>query len=97
MDKQVMIPVACAIVYNFIKIVLVGDPTLEEYAADGVPVGGHVDVNADYVLADEVDDTSPSTIRQQDASRRGAMNQLRDVLADNMWDRYQRNPWYKSS
>ncbi|GMN61257.1 hypothetical protein TIFTF001_030345 [Ficus carica] len=31
------------------------------YAANGVPVGGHVDVNADYVLVDGVDDTGPST------------------------------------
>ncbi|GMN60756.1 hypothetical protein TIFTF001_029847 [Ficus carica] len=71
----------------------VGDPILEEYATDSVPVGGHVNVNMDYVLADEVDDTGPSTGRQQDASRRGAMNQLRDMLANDMWDRYQQNPW----
>ncbi|GMN55620.1 hypothetical protein TIFTF001_024752 [Ficus carica] len=28
----------------------VGDPILEEYVADGMPVGEHVDINADYVL-----------------------------------------------
>ncbi|GMN58658.1 hypothetical protein TIFTF001_027765 [Ficus carica] len=89
MEKQVMISVACATVHNFIRIVQVGDPILEEYAADGVPVGEHVDVNADYVLADGVDDTGPSTRRQQDTSRKGTMNQLRDVLADDMWDKYQ--------
>ncbi|GMN45065.1 hypothetical protein TIFTF001_014256 [Ficus carica] len=78
-------------------MVQVGDTILKEYAVDGVPVGGHVNVNADCVLADRVDDTGPSTGRQQDASRRGAMNQLKDVLDDDMWDRYQRNPWYKTS
>ena len=56
-----MIPVACVIVHNFIRMVQVGDPILEEYAADGVPVGGHVDVNADVVLADEADDAGLST------------------------------------
>ncbi|GMN47685.1 hypothetical protein TIFTF001_016865 [Ficus carica] len=61
---------------------------------DGVPIGGHVDVNADVVLADGADDAGLSTGRQQDASTRGAMNQLREVLADEMWDRYQRFPWY---
>ena len=69
-----MIPVACAIVHNFIRMVQVGDPILEEYATDGVHVGGHVDVNADYILADGIDDIGPSTGRHQDASRRGAMN-----------------------
>ncbi|GMN62178.1 hypothetical protein TIFTF001_031266 [Ficus carica] len=43
----------------------------------------------DYVLANGVDGTGPSTGTQQDASRRGAMSQLRDVLADDMWDSYQ--------
>ena len=62
-----------------------------------MPVGGHVDVNANYILADEINDTGLSKGRQQDASRRGAMNQLRDVLADDMWDRYHQNPWYKST
>ena len=53
-----MIPVACMIVHNFIRMVQVGDPLLERYAADGVPVGRHVDINADVVLDDEADDTS---------------------------------------
>ncbi|GMN54655.1 hypothetical protein TIFTF001_023792 [Ficus carica] len=71
-------------------MVQVGDPILEEYEIDGVPVGGLVDVYVDVVLADGADDASPSTGRQQDASRKGAMNKLREVLADDMWDRYQR-------
>ncbi|GMN60445.1 hypothetical protein TIFTF001_029535 [Ficus carica] len=39
----------------------VGDPFLEEYAADCVPVGGNIDVNADYVFDDGIDGTGPST------------------------------------
>ncbi|GMN43243.1 hypothetical protein TIFTF001_012447 [Ficus carica] len=84
MDKQVMISVACAILHNFIRMVQVGDPFLEENAADCVPVGGHVYVYADYVLADGVDGTGPSTGTQQHASRRGAMNQMRDMMVDDM-------------
>ena len=79
-----MIPVACAIDHNIIRMVYVGDPILEEYAAYSVPVGGHVDINADVVLDNGADDAGPSTGRHQDASRRGAMNQLREVLADDM-------------
>ncbi|GMN45017.1 hypothetical protein TIFTF001_014217 [Ficus carica] len=97
MDKQVMIPVACAILHNFIRMVQVGDPFLEEYAVDCVPVGGYVDVNADYVLADGVDITGPSTGTQQHASTMGVMNQMRDMMADDMWDIYQSSPWYKST
>ncbi|GMN46058.1 hypothetical protein TIFTF001_015247 [Ficus carica] len=97
MEKQVMIPVACAVVHNFIRMVQVGNPFLEEYAADCVPVRGIVDVNADDVFDDGIDGTGPSTGTQRHDSRRGAMNQLRDMMADDMWDRYQSYPWYKAT
>ncbi|GMN23100.1 hypothetical protein TIFTF001_040401 [Ficus carica] len=70
---------------------------LEEYAADCVPVSGNIDVNADYVFDDGIDGTGPSTGTQQHDSRRGAMNQMRDMMADDMWERYQSSPWYKST
>ncbi|GMN69970.1 hypothetical protein TIFTF001_039015 [Ficus carica] len=99
MEKQVMIPVACvmipmacAIVHNFIRMVQVDDHILEEYQTDGVPVCRHVDVNADVVLPDGDDDAGSSIGSQQDASTSGAMNQKREVLADEMWDIYQRFP-----
>ncbi|GMN67048.1 hypothetical protein TIFTF001_036110 [Ficus carica] len=68
-------------------------------AASRLP-GRHVDVNADVVLADGAngaDDAGPSIGSQQDASTSGAMNQRREVLADEMWDIYQRFPLYKST
>ncbi|GMN52106.1 hypothetical protein TIFTF001_021251 [Ficus carica] len=71
------------------RMIQVRDLILEEYATDSVPIGGQVDVNADYMLGVGVDDTGLSTGRQQNASKRGAMNQLREMLADDMWDRYQ--------
>ncbi|GMN43986.1 hypothetical protein TIFTF001_013191 [Ficus carica] len=97
MEKQVTIPVTCAIIHNFIRMLQIEDLLLEEYVAYGVPVGGHVDVNADVVLDDNADEASPSMGTQQDASRRGTMNQLREVLADQTWDKYQRFLWYKSA
>ncbi|GMN48571.1 hypothetical protein TIFTF001_017751 [Ficus carica] len=69
MEKQVMISVACAVVHNFIRMVQVGEPFLEEYAADCVPVGGNVDVNADYVFDDGINDTGSSTSTQQHGSK----------------------------
>ncbi|GMN53540.1 hypothetical protein TIFTF001_022680 [Ficus carica] len=56
----------------------------------------NVDVNADYMFDDGIDGTGPSTGTQQHDSRRGAMNQMRDMIADDMWERYQSSPWYKS-
>ncbi|GMN61527.1 hypothetical protein TIFTF001_030611 [Ficus carica] len=97
MDKQAMIPVACAILHNFIRMVQVGDPLHEDYAGDCMPVSENVDVNAD----DEVDDvafgTGPSTGPQHLDTRRDAMNMLRDMMADDMWDRFQSAPWYRTT
>ena len=76
---------------------MLGDPILEEYLTDGVPRSGHVDVNADVELPDGADDAGPSIGSQQDASMSGTMNQRREVLADEMWDIYQRFLWYKST
>ncbi|GMN72242.1 hypothetical protein TIFTF001_052815, partial [Ficus carica] len=70
----------------------VGDPILEEYVTDCVPVGGDVDVNANYVFHDGIDGTGPSTGPQQHDSNREAMNQMRDHIADDMWERYQAFP-----
>ncbi|GMN61058.1 hypothetical protein TIFTF001_030151 [Ficus carica] len=58
-------------------------------------LGGNVDVNADYVFDDGIDDTGLSTRTQQHDSSKSAMNRMRDVIADDMWERYQSSPWYK--
>ncbi|GMN24270.1 hypothetical protein TIFTF001_050313 [Ficus carica] len=55
------------------------------------------DVNADYVLDDGVDDTGPSTRTEQHGSSTGAMNQMREKMADAMWERYQSYPWYRAT
>ncbi|GMN47700.1 hypothetical protein TIFTF001_016893 [Ficus carica] len=66
----------------------VGDPILKEYVADCVPVRGNIDVNADYESYDGIDGTDPSTGTQQHDSSREAMNQMRDHIVDDMWERY---------
>ncbi|GMN57899.1 hypothetical protein TIFTF001_027003 [Ficus carica] len=60
-----------------------------------MPIRGNVDVNADYVLDDRVNDTGPSTGTQHHGSSTGAMNQMREMIADDMWERYQSYPWYR--
>ncbi|GMN61399.1 hypothetical protein TIFTF001_030483 [Ficus carica] len=55
----------------------------------------NLDVNADYVFDDGIDDTGPSTGTQQHDSSRGAMNRMRNVIVDDMWEIYQSSPWYQ--
>ncbi|GMN32048.1 hypothetical protein TIFTF001_041677 [Ficus carica] len=75
----------------------VGDPLHDDYAGDCMPVSENVNVNAD----DEVDDvafgTGPSTGPQHHDTRMDAMNMLRDMMADDMWDRFQSAPWYRTT
>ncbi|GMN65757.1 hypothetical protein TIFTF001_034845 [Ficus carica] len=71
-------------VFNYTHSSLRWNPFLEEYVVDCVPVGGNVDVNADYVLDDGIDDTGPIIGTQPHESSRGAMNRMRDVIADEM-------------
>jgi hypothetical protein len=92
-----MIPVACAVIHNFIRMVQIRDPILEEYVANCVPVCGNDDVNEDYVLDDGLYDTGPSTGTDQHGSSTGGMNQMRERIADAMWERYQSYPWYRAT
>ena len=93
-----MIPVGvCIVVHNFRRMMQIGDPFLEEYVADCVPVCENVDVNADYVLDDVVDDTGSNTRMQHYGSSMGAMNPMRETISDDMWERYQLYPWYRAT
>ncbi|GMN66230.1 hypothetical protein TIFTF001_035297 [Ficus carica] len=75
----------------------VGDPLHEEYVVDCMPLSGNVDVNADYVFEDVASGTGPSTGLQQHDTRMDAMNRVRDMMADDMWDRFQSASWYKTT
>ena len=92
-----MIPVACAVLHNFIRIVQIGDPLDENYARDSMPVSENVDVNTDYVVDGVSARPGPSTEPQQHDTRMDGMNRLRDSMADNMWDRFQSAPWYRTT
>ncbi|GMN20836.1 hypothetical protein TIFTF001_048806 [Ficus carica] len=76
---------------------LVGDPLHEDYAGDCMPVSENVDVNADYEVDDVASGTGPSTGPQHYDTRMDAMNRLRDMMADDMWDRFQSAPWYRTT
>ncbi|GMN45229.1 hypothetical protein TIFTF001_014422 [Ficus carica] len=57
----------------------------------------NVDVNADDGVDDVAFGTGPSTGPQHHDTRRDAMNMLRDMMADDMWDRFQSAPWYRTT
>ncbi|GMN63126.1 hypothetical protein TIFTF001_032211 [Ficus carica] len=75
----------------------VGDPLHEDYAGDCMPVSENVDMNADDGVDDVAFGTGPSTGPQHHDTRRDAMNMLRDMMADDMWDRFQSAPWYRTT
>ncbi|GMN37788.1 hypothetical protein TIFTF001_007108 [Ficus carica] len=51
----------------------------------------------DYKVDDVASGTGPSTGPQHHDTRRDAMNMLRDMMADDMWDRFQSAPWYRTT
>ncbi|GMN51951.1 hypothetical protein TIFTF001_021097 [Ficus carica] len=60
-------------------------------------IDGNIDVNADYVFNDRIDETGPSTRSHQYDPSRVAMNEMRDHIANEMWERYQVAPWYRQT
>ncbi|GMN56296.1 hypothetical protein TIFTF001_025414 [Ficus carica] len=87
---------ACSFDMKFMYM-LTGDPLHEDYAEDCMPVSENVDMNADYEVDDVASGTEPSTGPQHHDTRRDAMNMLRDMMADDMWDRFQSAPWYRTT
>ncbi|XP_024019014.1 uncharacterized protein LOC112090909 [Morus notabilis] len=89
MDKQVKIPVACAILYNFIHMVNEGDPLLSQYDRDGVPVSEIDPNNEDEFDDDDDDDNVPEgPVVTAGTVSRTEMGRFRDRLANEMWVEY---------
>ncbi|XP_024019791.1 uncharacterized protein LOC112091144 [Morus notabilis] len=90
MDKQEKILITCAILHNFIHMFNEGDPLLNQYYCDGVPVS-EIDPNND----DEFDDDdTDSNVPEGPVVTRGSVNRIemgrfRDHLANEMWVEYQ--------
>ncbi|GMN25629.1 hypothetical protein TIFTF001_001009 [Ficus carica] len=57
----------------------------------------NLNVNADYEVDDVAFGTGPSTGPQHHDTRMDAMNMLRDMMADDMWDRFQSASWYRTT
>lgn len=87
-NKQVKIPMACAILHNFIHMVNEGDSLLNQYYRDGVPVSEIDPINSDEF--DDVDNSNNGDNGLEGPTVTGAtvsrteMSQFRDRIANKM-------------
>ena len=84
MTKQVMIPVACAIIHNFIHMYRNGDRLLDQYSQDGVPVADIDPPNVD----EDINDNTNHEGQPLGSNAEVDMNVLRDARAHTMWAVY---------
>ena len=92
LDKQAMIPIACAVIHNFIKLCTEEDPLLQQYEGDAVPVADIDPKNADR---NDGNDDEAENLSESSRSRvsRPQMKEFRDQMAVQMWEAFQERPW----
>ncbi|XP_024023505.1 uncharacterized protein LOC112092215 [Morus notabilis] len=83
-EKQIQIPVACAVLHNFIHMYNHNDELLNQYTRDGVPV---VDIDPENADQDVNQNHNPDRAMEQNhnSANRREMNILRDEMAASMW------------
>ncbi|XP_024024876.1 uncharacterized protein LOC112092578 [Morus notabilis] len=83
-EKQVKVPVACAIIHNFIHMYRNGDTLLDQYSQDGVPVA---DIDPQNVEED-INDNNNHEGQPLNNEPELEMNALRDARTHTMWAVY---------
>ena len=97
MQTQVMIPVACAVLHNFIRRSREPDELYEQFDQDGVPAN-EIDPS---LRTDDVPPNSSNDNADNNEGRvpnrciGGDMNSFREMLTEQMWIAYQQQPWYR--
>ena len=94
MNKQVMIPVACAVIHNFIRLNNPNDRLMRRFNKDG-HTSREVDPRAVRVRDDGDDSVPNEFIEPNIAAGEDYMAKVRDNMADQMWRAFQQNPWYR--
>ena len=94
MEKQVMILVDCAVIYNFILINNPNDRLLLQYNLDGHTVR-EIDPEAPRIHDDGDNDVPSSFLAPNLADRQNSMSTVKDDMANQMWATFQQNPWYR--
>ena len=94
MEKQVMIPVVCVVIHNFIFINNPSDRLLRQYNLDGYTVH-EVDPHARRIYNDRDDDVLVGFVAPNLVVRQDSMSRVKDDMATQMWAAFQQNPWYR--
>ena len=84
MNKQVMIPVACTVIHNFIRLNNPNDRLLRRFNMDGHTVN-EVDPKARRVRDDGDDSVPNGLVAPNLAVGQDSMTRVRDNMADQMW------------
>ena len=94
LEKQAMIPIACAVLHNFIKVVSEPDPLLDEYEGDAIPVE---DIDPQNVESNDADNDASANLPRTTHRRlsRARMNQFRDQMAEQMWEAFPSRRWVR--
>ncbi|XP_024021807.1 uncharacterized protein LOC112091744 [Morus notabilis] len=83
-EKQIQIPIACAVLHNFIHMYNNNDELLNQYTRDGVSVFEIDPENADQDV-NQNHNHDRGTEQNQNSAHRRQMNILRDEMAASMW------------
>ena len=98
LQKQVMIPVACAVLHNFIRRSREPDELYQQFDQDGVPIN-IIDpsLTTEYIpRTSSTENADNHEVSVDNRSRTTAdLNAFRDQLTWQMWHSYQQQPWYR--
>ena len=89
-----MIPVACAVIHNFICINNPNDRLLQQYNLDG-HTAHEIDHKAPRIHDDGDYDVPTDFLAPNLAADQDFMSTVRDDMANQMWVAFQQNPWYR--
>ena len=91
-----MIPIACAVLHNFIYLVRENDELIRQYSVDGVPIAEiDPDNNEREINYSDIVDAMPDGPSEREGVSRTEMGHFRDQLAEQMWREFPQRPWYR--
>ena len=84
MKKQARIPIACAVIHNFIRMYQHNDSFINQYLQDGVPVSEIDPLNVDDDV-NQKHNPDRSTVPPTNTASRREMSLMRDEIARSLW------------
>ena len=90
MKKQVKIPIACAVIHNFIRMFQHDDRFMTQYFQDGIPVSEIDPQNAEQDVNQNHNPDRATNTATNTASP-AQMRLIRDEMASSMWQSQRTN------